>query len=218
MLAGSEGFGGIAFEDYALTFRLGTVALVFILFDGGLNTPVSVIRTAIAPASVLATFGVALTAGIVGLAGRFIGLGWTEALLLGAVVSSTDAAAVFSVLRGSGVHLKQRVAATLELESGLNDPMAVILTIGLTKVAMSGEPLSWLLLGEILVQLLVGAALGFGIGYGGRWVLKRPVLSGGLYPVLTLAISCLAFGVPTVINGSGFLAVYVAAVVLGNGP
>ncbi|MBC7173373.1 MAG: cation:proton antiporter, partial [Polyangiaceae bacterium] len=133
MVAGSEGIGRIAFEDYALTFRLGTVALVFILFDGGLNTSVAVVRSALAPAGILATFGVALTAGIVALAGRLlVGLDWLEALLLGAVVSSTDAAAVFSVLRGSGVQLKQRVAATLELESGLNDPMAVMLTIGLT--------------------------------------------------------------------------------------
>src|SRR5690606_30725313 len=134
------------------------------------------------------------------------------------VVSSTDAAAVFSVLRGSGVHLKQRVAATLELESGLNDPMAVILTIGLTKALVSGEPLSWSLLGNIALQLCVGSVLGVAIGYAGRWILRRPLLSGGLYPVLTLAISCLAFGVPTILYGSGFLAVYVAGVVLGNGP
>jgi cell volume regulation protein A len=218
MVAGSEGIGGIAFEDYALTFRLGTVALVFILFDGGLNTSAAVVRSALAPAGVLATLGVALTAGVVGLAGRLVGLAWLEALLLGAVVSSTDAAAVFSVLRGSGVHLKQRVAATLELESGLNDPMAVILTIGLTKALVSGQPPSWTLLASIALQMVVGAALGVAIGYAGRWMLRRPVLSGGLYPVLTLAISCLAFGVPTIFYGSGFLAVYVAGLWLGNGP
>lgn len=218
MIAGSEGIGGIAFEDYALTFRLGTVALVFILFDGGLNTSFGVVRSALAPAAALATFGVALTAGIVGIAGRLIGLEWIEAMLLGAVVSSTDAAAVFSVLRGSGVHLKQRVAATLELESGLNDPMAVILTIGFTKAVVSGEPPSWSMLGYIFLQLAIGAVLGIMIGYAARWVLRRPLLAGGLYPVLTLAISCLAFGLPTLFYGSGFLAVYVAALVLGNGP
>lgn len=218
MIAGSEGIGGIAFEDYALTFRLGTVALVFILFDGGLNTSFGVVRSALAPAGILATLGVALTAGIVALAGRLVGLGWIEALLLGAVVSSTDAAAVFSVLRGSGVHLRQRVAATLELESGLNDPMAVILTIGLTRAIVAGDPLSWFLLRDIVLQLAIGAALGVVIGYAGRWILRRPLLSGGLYPVLTLAISCLAFGVPTLFFGSGFLAVYVAGLVLGNGP
>lgn len=219
MAAGSEGIGGIAFEDYALTFRLGTVALVFILFDGGLNTSAAVVRSAIAPAGVLATVGVALTAGIVALAGRLlVGFDWLEALLLGAVVSSTDAAAVFSVRRGSGVHLKQRVAATLELESGLNDPMAVILTIGLTKALVSGHPPSWSLLGDIALQLAVGAVLGVAIGYAGRWILRRPLFSAGLYPVFTLAISGLAFGVPTLFFGSGFLAVYVTGLVLGNGP
>lgn len=217
MLAGSEGIGGIAFEDYALTFRLGTVALVFILFDGGLNTSFRLVRSALLPAGLLATIGVLLTAGIVALAGRALGFGWIEALLLGAVVSSTDAAAVFSVLRGSGVRLKRRVAATLELESGLNDPMAVILTIGLTRALVEGEPPSWLLLRDIALQLVVGACLGVAIGYAGRWILRRPPLSSGLYPVLTLAISCLAFGVPTLLNGSGFLSVYVAGLVLGNG-
>lgn len=218
MIAGSEGIGGIAFEDYELTFRVGTVALVFILFDGGLNTSVTVARSVLAPSAALATVGVAGTAGIVGVAGRSLGLEWTEALLLGAVVSSTDAAAVFSVLRGSGINLKQRVAATLELESGLNDPMAVILTIGLTQALVSGEPPSWLLLGSILVQLVVGAAAGVAVGYLARWLVRRPLLSGGLYPVLTLAISCLAFAIPTLLGGSGFLAVYAAGVVLGNGP
>lgn len=218
MLAGSEGIGGIAFEDYSLTFRLGTVALAIILFDGGLNTVWASVRRALFPASILATFGVALTASVVGVAGHLVGLEWMEALLLGAVVSSTDAAAVFSVLRGSGVHLQQRVAATLELESGLNDPMAVILTIGLTKTLVSGEPLSWMLLGDIALQLVVGAAGGIALGFAGRWILRRPLLSGGLYPVLTLAICCLAFGVPTLLSGSGFLAVYLAGLVLGNGP
>lgn len=218
MLAGSEGIGGIAFEDYALTFRLGTIALVFILFDGGLNTSFAVVRSALAPSGVLATVGVALTAAIVAFAAYGVGLGWTEALLLGAVVSSTDAAAVFSVLRGSGVHLKQRVAATLELESGLNDPMAVILTFGLTKALAAGQAVSWFLLRDIVLQLAIGSALGVAIGYVGRWVLRRPLLTGGLYPVLTIAVCCLAFGIPTLFYGSGFLAVYVAGLVLGNGP
>lgn len=218
MLGGSEGLGGIPFEDYHLTFRLGTVALVFILFDGGLNTSRTVLRTALAPALVLATLGVALTAGLVSLAGRLLGLTWMEALLLGAVVSSTDAAAVFSVLRGSGVHLRQRVAATLELESGLNDPMAVILTLGVTQALLSGDGLSAALLLEVGLQLVVGAAMGVAMGFGARAVLRRPLLASGLYPVLTLAVACLAFGLPTLLQGSGFLAVYLAGLVLGNGP
>ncbi len=218
MLAGAEGIVGIAFEDYGVAFRVGTVALAFILFDGGLNTSLGVLRSALAPAVVLATFGVALTAGIVAGAAWILGIGFPQALLLGAVVSSTDAAAVFSVLRGSGVHLKQRVAATLELESGLNDPMAVVLTIGITNAIVADEPLSWGLLLDVALQLVIGAVLGIVVGYTGRRLLHRPVHSGGLYPVLTLGIACLAFSLPTLFYGSGFLAVYVTGVMLGNGP
>lgn len=217
MVAGSEGLGGIAFEDYTLAFQVGTVALVAILFDGGLNTPISVVRRTWAPAGILATLGVALTAGGVALAGRLLGLGWMESMLLGAVVSSTDAAAVFSVLRGSGVRLRQRVAAAIELESGLNDPMAVILTFGITSALVRGEELSARLLLDILVQLVVGAVCGIGFGHAGRWILHFRLLSGGLYPVLMMAIGSLAFGVTTLAQGSGFLAVYVAGIVLGNG-
>jgi cell volume regulation protein A len=218
MLASSEGLGGVEFEDYALTFRLGTVALAFILFDGGLNTPLETVKARLGPAGMLATGGVAFTAGIVGLFGRLLGLGWTDALLLGAVVSSTDAAAVFSILRGSGLQLKKRVGATLELESGLNDPMAVILTIGLTRAAVEGRNIGLDLGVEIGGQMLVGGSAGVLLGYLGRWLLQRPLFAGGLYPVLTLAICLLAFGLPTLFFGSGFLAVYVAGAVLGSGP
>jgi cell volume regulation protein A len=128
MLAGSEGIGGIPFEDYRLAFRVGTVALVLILFDGGLGTPIAPFRRALPRAAVLATFGVLLTAA--GVAGAAIALGFPPALalLVGAVVSSTDAAAVFSVLRSSGVRLKETTSAVLEVESGLNDPVAMLLT------------------------------------------------------------------------------------------
>ncbi len=216
--AGSEGFGGIAFEDYALTFRLGTVALVLILFDGGLNTPLASVRGVVGPASVLATVGVVGTAALTALGARLFGLPWREAWLLGAVVSSTDAAAVFSVLRGSGLQLRRRVSVTLELESGLNDPMAVILTIAVTQAVVDGGTLPGLsVLWRVPVQLAVGAGLGVAIGLGGRRLLGRVrLLAGTLYAVLTVAIALLAFGVPTLLNGSGFLAVYVAALVLGN--
>ena len=130
------------FADYDLAFRIGTVGLVLILFDGGLNTPWRTAREHLAPASVLATLGVVGTAALVAVAGRLLGLGWTEALLVGAIVSSTDAAAVFSALRGSNVQLRRRVGATLELESGLNDPMAVILTLTLTGVLLHPETFS----------------------------------------------------------------------------
>ncbi len=217
MLGGSEGFGGIEFDDYGLTFRMGTVALVLILFDGGLNTPLAAVREGIRPASVLATLGVLGTAAVMGVAAHFFGFEWKHAFLLGAIVSSTDAAAVFSVLRGSGLHLKRRVGVTLELESGLNDPMAVILTIALTEALVSGKPLGWGILLEALREMLTGAVLGVGMGYASRFLLKHVRLpAGGLYPVLTLALAFLAFGLPTLFHGSGFLSVYLCAMLVGN--
>jgi potassium/hydrogen antiporter len=218
MAAGSEGPGGIEFSDYGSAFRLGTVALVLILFDGGLNTPLAAIQTAIRPASVLATVGVVATAALLALAAYLLfHFRWPEALLLGAIVSSTDAAAVFSVLRGSGLHLKRRVGTTLELESGLNDPMAVLLTVALTQNLAHGEGLSWKLLLEMVVQMAMGGGLGLAIGWAGRQLLKHLRLQvAGLYPVLTLALAFLAFGVPTLFHGSGFLSVYVVGVLMGN--
>ena len=220
MVAGSEGIGGIAFEDYRFAFRLGAIALALILFDGGLSTPVGAVRKVWAPAGLLATLGVVLVSALVAAAGRFLGLDWSEALLIGAVVSSTDAASVFSVLRGSGLHLKRRVGLTLEVESGANDPMAVILTTTLTQNLLHPKHFSLLAItGEIALQLVVGGVVGLGIGYGGRLLLARLHLtSGGLYPALTLAVAFLSFGVATLALGSGFLAVYVAGLVLGNGP
>lgn len=218
MLAGSEGIGGVPFEDYHLAFRLGTVALVLILFDGGLNTPFSALRRALPAAGLLATVGVAGTAALLALGARLLGFTWPEALLLAAVVCSTDAAAVFSVLRGSGLQLRKRVAVTLELESGLNDPMAVILTTALTETLVRGDaPGAWLP-AAVALQLVLGAASGVALGFGARWLLARTRLpAGGLYPVLTIALALVAFGLPSLIYGSGFLAVYVAALVLGNG-
>jgi cell volume regulation protein A len=218
MAAGSDGPGGIEFNDYSSAFRLGTVALVLILFDGGLNTPLTAVRAAIRPASVLATVGVVATAGFLGLAAHLLfDFSWPVALLLGAIVSSTDAAAVFAVLRGSGLHLKRRVGTTLELESGLNDPMAVILTVALTQNLARGEGLGWGLLLSAAVQMVVGGAMGLGIGWAGRLLIKRLRLQvAGLYPVMTLALAFLAFGLPTLFQGSGFLAVYAVGVLLGN--
>ncbi len=219
VLAGSEGSGRIPFEDSRLTFRVGTVALVLILFDGGLNTAMSSIRRALAPAAVLATIGVVGTAAVMSLGARGLGIPWSAALLLGAIVSSTDAAAVFSMLRGSGIRVRQRLADLLELESGVNDPMAVILTLAVTGALAHGEGPSVAVAAEAILQLAVGIAAGLGVGFGGRWLLARVRLAAsGLYPVLTLAIAFFAFGAPTLLWGSGFVAVYVAAVVLGNSP
>jgi cell volume regulation protein A len=220
MLAGSEGIGGIAFEDYAFSFRLGTVAIILILFDGGLNTPTAAVRRTIGPAGVLATFGVLGTAAIVAGAARLLGFAWPEALLFGAIVSSTDAAAVFAVLRGSGIHLKRRLGATLEVESGINDPMAFMLTVLLTENLLTPGSVSGVRAAlDVVMQIGIGAALGLGIGFAARRVLTRlPLAAGGLYPAFSLAVAFLAYAIPTLIHGSGFLAVYLAAIVLGNGP
>jgi cell volume regulation protein A len=219
MLAGSEGIGGIVFENYEFSVRLGTIALVLILFDGGLNTSLSSFKRVAAPAGVLATVGVIMMAGVGAVGAHWLGLPWPAALLVGAVVSSTDAAAVFAVLRGSGLHLKRRVGLTLEVESGANDPMAVILTLSLTSNLASPSPsLGWQMAFDVLKQIVLGVALGIAFGHGGRFLLRKlRVPTVGLYPALTLALAFLAFGVPTVVGGSGFLAVYITGMLLGSG-
>lgn len=218
MLAGSEGIGGIAFEEYGIAFRIGTLALILILFDGGLNTPLRHVRPFWAPAVALATVGVAATAAVVALGAWLLGIPWGLALLLGAVVSSTDAAAVFSALRGSGLQLARRAGATLELESGLNDPLAMLLTIALTAQLVGADNVGpwWLTTLVVVRQLVVGAVAGWAFGVIARGLLRRVRLATGLYPALTLSIALLTFGVTSVIGGSGFLATYVTALVVGN--
>jgi cell volume regulation protein A len=217
LLAGEEGLGNIPFDDYGLAFRVGTVALVLILFDGGLQTPLASLRGVLLPAGLLATFGVVATAGMTALCARAVGLDWPAALLLGAIVSSTDAAAVFAVLRSAGVRVRPRLAQILELESGGNDPAAVILTLAATSAIVAGASPGWRMVLDGLVQLAVGLVVGVAIGLLGRRVLLRARLTAaGLYPVLTLGLAFLAFGLPTVFHGSGFLAVYVAGIVLGD--
>ncbi len=220
MLAGVDGPGGIEFGDFHLAFRLGTASLVLILFDGGLNTSLAAVRRAALPAGILATVGVAGTALLVALGARLLlNFVWPLALLLGAIVSSTDAAAVFAALRGSGLHLRRRLAATIEVESGINDPMAMLLTTILTANLLTpGEFSAWRAPVEIAMQLAIGVAAGVIIGLTGRRLLGRLRLPvEGLYPVLTLSLAALAFAVPTLLHGSGFLAVYVAGLTLGNG-
>jgi potassium/hydrogen antiporter len=218
MLAGSDGLGHIAFEDYPFAFRLGTLALALILFDGGLNTPLERILPVLAPASVLATLGVAGTAGVVAVFGRYLfDVPWMDALLVGAIVSSTDAAAVFSVLRGAGTELREKVGATLEVESGLNDPMAVILTLAITGSLVTGLPLGFQVLGEVALQLAVGAGLGVGLGLASAWIVQRvPVPIPGLVPVVTVGFALFTYGLTTLLQGSGFLAVYLAGVAMGR--
>lgn len=220
MLAGSEGLGGVAFEDYGLASSVGSVALALILFDGGLRTSFGSVRAAWRPALALSTLGVVVTSAVTGLAAAWIlGVPVLNGLLLGAIVGSTDAAAVFSVLRTSGLQLPERLAATLEVESGSNDPMAVFLTLGLigviTGTADSAADLAQL----FALQVGVGALVGVGVGRAAARAVNRADLAhGGLYPLLALACGLLAFGLAAVLGGSGFLAVYLAGIVLGNGP
>jgi potassium/hydrogen antiporter len=204
--------------DHHFAFRIGVVALTLIIFDGGLNTPQWALRSTLAPALSLATVGVLLTAGITALGAHLLGLPMSEALLIGAVVSSTDAAAVFSVLRGSQVQLKHRVATTLEVESGMNDPVAMILTIGLTATMLpSASPTIAGLIGNGVFQLVVGIIFGAIVGKGGGFLLtKYRPSSGGIVAVVTFALALLAFGGATLLHASGFVAVFVAAILLGG--
>ncbi len=218
MLAGEDGIGRIAFDAYPIAHAVGTLALVLILFDGGLQTPWRSFRIAWKPAVTLATVGVVVTAGITGLAASWIlGIPLVVGLLLGSIVGSTDAAAVFSVLRGRGLHLRPRVASALEIESGSNDPMAVLLTLGCLGLLTGTMGVGWEMGGFFVQQAAIGALGGVGIGWVGAWVLNRVDLqAAGLYPAFTLALGFLAYGLPAYLGGSGFLAVYLAGLVLGN--
>ena len=218
MLAGSEGIGGIDFENYTLAHGVGTAALALILFDGGLRTPLASIRLAWKPSLALATVGVLITASLTGLAAsRILGISLLEGVLLGGIGGPTDAAGVFSILRSSGVRLRERLSATLEIESGSNDPMAVFLTIGILQVLLGRMGMGVDLLGLFVLQMTVGALAGLAIGRGGVWVANRINLSSaGLYPILATTFGLLAYGLAASLGGSGFLSVYVAGIVLGN--
>lgn len=218
MLAGSEGIGNIAFEDYGLAHAVGTVALAFILFDGGLNTPTQKLNVAWKPAGMLATLGVLITSALTGLvAMKVLDLTLLEGLLLGSIVGSTDAAAVFSLLRGAGVNLPTRLGATLEIESGANDPMAIFLTVGLIQVLTNQMPLGPGLLTLFALQIGVGLGVGLGIGkLSVKLINSIRLPTAGLYPVLSAACGILSFGLAATLHGSGFLAVYVTGIILGN--
>ena len=218
MLAGSEGIGGIEFDDAQTAQWLGVIALAFILFSGGLETNWPFVRRSVWRAASLSTIGVLITAGIVaGCASVFFGFTFAEGLLLGAIVSATDAAAVFSILRASGVKLDEDAASTLELESGTNDPMAVFLTTAAVQLLMHHGESGWMVAVDFVREMTLGAALGIAIGYGAVWLLNRMRLEhDGLYPVLTMSVVMLSYGLTVMLGGSGFLAVYLAGVVMGN--
>jgi len=218
MLAGSEGIGGIAFENYAVAHGIGTLALAVILFDGGLRTSVTSLRPVIAPAVSLATVGVVVTAAITGFAASAIlDFPLVEGMLLGGIIASTDAAAVFAILRNTGLHLPSRISATLEAESGSNDPMAVFLTVGLIGL-ITGSVDGGVALGALFLrQMVIGAVLGVSTGVLVARLLRWADLStAGLYPLFALGGGLLAFGLAAVLGGSGFLAVYLAGIVIGN--
>jgi cell volume regulation protein A len=228
-LAGVDGPGGLAFDDFRLSFVVGNVALAVILLDGGLRTDFTTFRTGLKPSLLLATLGVLVSTGITGAAAWWLlDLSWPLALLLGAIVGSTDAAAVFSLLKSSGVKLNERVAATLEIESGMNDPMAVYLTLTFIGVALvatttpvAGAGLdATQVLRSLLLQFGWGAALGVASGFALAELLKRLGRGedggGGIRALLVVSAGLTVFAGTTWLGGSGFLAVYAMGVITGN--
>jgi cell volume regulation protein A len=215
MLAGVDGPGGIEFREFSLAYIVGTVALAAVLFAGGLQTPVRSLRDAIGPAAVLATAGVLGIAALTAVVAHAIGLPWDEAWLVGAIVSSTDASSVFTVLHG--VKLPRRVAHTIELESGLNDPVAVILTLVMTSRLLGKDVGLAEIAGDIGSELAIGGVCGVALGLLGHVTLRYfAMCNPALNPVLTLGFALAAFGVPAALGGSGFLAVYLAGMIVGN--
>ncbi|MFI5685950.1 potassium/proton antiporter [Streptomyces sp. NPDC051636] len=214
VLMGQDGIGGIHFNNAELTQVIGYAALVVILAEGGLGTKWKEIRPVLPSASTLALAGVAVSVGVTAAGAHYlIGLEWRQALIVGAVVSSTDAAAVFSVLRK--IPLPARVTGTLEAESGFNDAPVVILVVAFSA---AGPVEHWyVLLGEIALELAIGAAIGLAVGWLGAWGLRHVALpASGLYPIAVTAISVTAYAAGALAHGSGFLAVYLASMTLGN--
>ncbi|MGD1699772.1 potassium/proton antiporter [Dapis sp. BLCC M229] len=229
MVAGSEGIGGIEFDNPMQAKLIGDLALTLILFAGGLDTKWTQIRPVLWKGLTLSTVGVGITALLLGsfawfMLGSFTnfnigpkGITWSEGLLLGAIMSSTDAAAVFSVLKTSNLGLKGDLQPLLELESGSNDPMAVLLTVQIVEILSTGDTSIIKLLISLFLQIGVGGAFGYGMGRAIVWVVNHLRLnSQGLYPVATLAMAMLTYGITDLFGGNGFLAVYIAGVVMGN--
>ncbi len=223
VLAGVDGIGGLQFDDARISFWVGNVALAVILLDGGLRTAYATFRTGLRPASVLATVGVVICAGVTAVAGvLLVGLDWGTALLLGAIVGSTDAAAVFALLTRSGVTLNERVAATLEIESGVNDPMAVYLTLAFIAVlaAPPGAASAWAGMAPAFVQQFGwGTATGVASGFAVAELLKRVAArdaGGGILALLVGAAGLSVFAATGWLGGSGFLAVYLFGLIVGN--
>lgn len=219
LLLGVDGPGGIRYDDTRFTYLVGSLALALILFDGGLQTRASQVKGSVAPSLLLATVGVLATATLTAVAAHYLlGLEPLRAMLLGTVLASTDAAAVFFLLRAGGLHLERRTGSTLELESGANDPVAVFLTIALTGWLAGNAPT----VSGLIVQIVWAIVAGVGLGYaGGRaivWALNRYNLSSGLHPWLAMAGAVSVFALTNYLGGSGYLAVYLAGIVIANRP
>jgi len=218
MLAGSDGPGGIYFNDPRLAQFLGVVALTFILFSGGLDTKWESVKPVFWQGLSLSTLGVLVTAALVGVFTSYLlGITLAEGLLLGAIVSSTDAAAVFSILRTRSVGLKGNLRPTLEFESGSNDPMAYFLTISLTYVVLNPDTSVMVLIPKFFKGMILGAACGFAMGKIMIWLVNKIRLDvAGLYPVLVLSLVFFTFSFTDFIGGNGFLAIYISGIILGS--
>ena len=220
MLLGEEGPGDIHFDDIQATHLVGSLALAIILFDGGMATSVRSFRVGLQPALGLATLGVIITSALTGLfATLLLGLSVLEGLLLAAIVGSTDAAAVFSLLRARGLELKERVKATLEIESGSNDPMAIFLTLVLMELILAPQDnLGAAVALAFIQQMGLGAVLGLLGGHAIVWLVNHLDLPPGLHPIAVLSMGLSLFGLVAILDGSGFLAIYLAGLVVGNRP
>lgn len=218
MLAGSEGPGGIEFEDHQIAFAVGSVCLALIIFDGGMRTSWKSVRPILPIGISLSLFGTFITGAVTGIFAHYaLGLSWVEALLLGAIVSSTDAAAVFSILRAKGLSLKGTIKQTLEFEAGSNDPVAIFLTMSMLVISSSNGTGAWDFIRMFLLQGGLGLAAGYLAGKGSRWIINHAGIEyEGLYGVLLLGLVAVTFAATSAIGGSGYLAVYVSGLILGN--